>query len=263
MSFAMTAPIGALPQQTIDEQAVELIARPLAEVHQPLLQKFSYPTAQFSVQLWHNDTAPSCGVHLVKEAYSRLGYLGTEPCSHRLDADSVTLHAIQHERTIGTLTVNFDSPPGLQAEALYPEEISALRRQGQVCEFTRLAMDRSIAGKEVLCGLFYMAYAYSHRIKQINNLVIEVNPHHEAFYARMLGFRRSGPERLCPRVSAPAVLMSLDLRHTREQIAKARQDQRFASAALYRYALGAAEERALIRRMRLGALNPTDAADIL
>lgn len=185
------------------------------------------------------------------EAYSRLGYVIVGKAPMEAHPDSVTLHAIQNDRTIGTLTINFDSPPGLQAEALYPVEVSTLRHRGQVCEFTRLALDRSVAGKEVLCGLFYVAYAYSHQIKLINHLVIEVNPRHEAFYTRMLGFHRSGSERICPRVSAPAVLMALDFRHTREQITKARQDLQFASAALYRYALPSEEERSLIRRMRL------------
>jgi len=255
MSFALMAPVETHLHGSFDERDEEIAERELIPPPtQPLLQKFAYPEAEFFVQLWHNGAAPSCGLHLVQEAYSRLGYLGDDTPPTTLDSASVTLHATQHQRTIGALTINFDSSTGLQAEALYPDEIAALRQQGQVCEFTRLAMDRSVAGKEVLCGLFYMAYAYSHRIKRIDHLAIEVNPRHEAFYARMLGFRKAGPERLCPRVSAPAVLMSLDFHHTREQIANAREDKRLASAALYRYALTESDERALIRQMRLRAI---------
>lgn len=255
MSFALTAPTDSLLQPLHDGHATRISESKNTKIPlQPLVQRFAYPATEFFVELWEHASAPSCGAHLVQEAYSRLGYLGvgnTPPDTH---PDSVTLHAIQHHRTIGTLTINFDSPPGLQAETLYPEEISILRHRGQVCEFTRLAMDRSVAGKEVLCGLFYVAYAYSHQIKRINNLAIEVNPRHEAFYARMLGFRRAGVEKTCPRVSAPAVLMSLDFRHTCEQIEKARQDECFASAALYRYALPSKDERSLIRRMRVRAI---------
>lgn len=255
MSFALTAPVATSLSPTHDQSALEIAGRALAgDARPPLLQRFLFPATEFSVELWENGTAPSCGVHLVQEAYSRLGYLNLGAPVPDPHPDSVTLHAIQHRRTIGTLTINFDSNPGLQAAELYPEEISILRHQGRVCEFTRLALDRSIAGREVLCGLFYMAYAYSHHIKNINNLAIEVNPRHAPFYGRLLGFRRTGPEKICPRVSAPAVLMSLDFRHTREQIAKAREDERFASAALYRYALPAGEERSLVRRMRLHSI---------
>lgn len=43
------------------------------------------------------------------------------------------------------------------------------------------------------------------------DFVIEVNPRHELFYKRMLGFNRIGEERMCPRVGAPAILLHLSL----------------------------------------------------
>lgn len=43
------------------------------------------------------------------------------------------------------------------------------------------------------------------------DFVIEVNPRHELFYKRMLGFNRIGEERMCPRVGAPAILRHLSL----------------------------------------------------
>ena len=38
-------------------------------------------------------------------------------------------------------------------------------------------------------------------------VVIEVNPRHVRYYERMLGFEVIGPERMNPRVEAPAVLL--------------------------------------------------------
>src|SRR5438552_1672525 len=59
-----------------------------------------------------------------------------------------------------------------------------------------------------------------HRIKGFHQLVIEVNPRHVRYYERMLGFQVAGPRRMNRRVSAPAVLMSLDFYHARDQIAR-------------------------------------------
>lgn len=252
MSLAVQAPIEALGHTLGEALAPSAgptkriaVAAPIPKV----VQHFEYPSAAFSVQLWVDGMSPPCGAHLVEEAYSRLGYRSGRDTAVAALPDSATLHAVARNQAIGTLTVNFAGIPGLQAEALYPEEISALRQQGPVCEFTRLAIDRRTAGREVLCGLFYLAYAYAYFVKHIQHLVIEVNPRHEAFYARMLGFRRAGPERICPRVSAPAVLMSLDFKHTQGQIELARADQRFASAALYQFALPAVKERSLLTRL--------------
>lgn len=255
MSFALTAPIEDSPLSVAIPETRQRIDSPATDVQaRPLTHRFRFPEAAFTVQLWDERSAPACAAHLVQEAYARLGYLSTERTAHDPHTDSVTLNAIQAGTTSGTLTINFDTPRGLQAEALYRDEVAALRADGQVCEFTRLALDRRSAGREVLCALFYMAYVYAYRIKGVGNLVIEVNPRHEAFYARMLGFRRLGGEKICPRVCAPAVLMYLDFAHTSAQIQKAREDERFASAALYRYAPTAREEGVLVRKMRLNAL---------
>jgi hypothetical protein len=48
--------------------------------------------------------------------------------------------------------------------------------------------------------------------------LIEVNPRHVRYYQSMLGFEVVGGERHNSRVSAPAILLSLDLSHAREQI---------------------------------------------
>ena len=44
---------------------------------------------------------------------------------------------------------------------------------------------------------------------QVTDLFIEVHPRHAGFYRRLLGYKVAGPERICPRVGAPAVLMHL------------------------------------------------------
>ena len=60
----------------------------------------------------------------------------------------------------------------------------------------------------VLGTLFHLAYIHGRLIRGATDLVIEVHPRHASFYRRMLGFRIIGAERICPRVDAPAVLMT-------------------------------------------------------
>ena len=226
-----------------------------AEVRsEPVSHTFRYPATEFSIALYAKGNLPASAERLVENAYARLGYLnGFAYPEQRRQHEFATFHAMHDGRTFGTLSVNFDGPEGLNAEVLYPEEIASYRARGRICEFTRLALDRTIAGREVLCALFYMAYVHAHFIESVAHLFIEVNPRHEAFYARMLGFRRLGDEKLCPRVNAPAVLMHLDFTHTKEQIQRAREGLSVAGTTLYRHALRASEERRLILNMRLAA----------
>jgi hypothetical protein len=45
----------------------------------------------------------------------------------------------------------------------------------------------------------------------ITDMFIEVNPRHVPFYRRAFGFRVAAPERTCPRVLAPSVLLRLEV----------------------------------------------------
>jgi len=130
-----------------------------------------------------------------------------------------TFLASEHAHPIGTLTIGTDSPEGLLADSLFPDEVGQFRASGlKICEFTKLAMDRRARSPRLLAALFHVAYIYAHRIKKLDFLLIEVNPRHVAYYQTMLGFKVIGPERHNPRVDAPAVLLSLDLRHAEAQI---------------------------------------------
>jgi len=77
----------------------------------------------------------------------------------------------------------------------------------RLCEFTRLAVNRSAASKRVLAGLFHTAYLFACRIRGCTHSVIEVNPRHVLFYGRELKFEVLGPERMDPRVNASAALL--------------------------------------------------------
>ena len=123
--------------------------------------------------------------------------LGYSPSSHTTRVRSLA-------RSDSVLT----PPTGLSADELYRAEIDRLRAAGcRVCEFTRLAVDRTAASKSVLAGLFHTAYLYASKICGYTHAVIEVNPRHVVFYAKELKFDQIGPERLNSQVNAPAVLL--------------------------------------------------------
>ncbi len=64
------------------------------------------------------------------------------------------------------------------------------------------------------------AYLHAYKMQGIELLVIEVNPRHVPYYRRMLDFKVCSDVRTNTHVHAPAVLMSLELRHAEHQIAR-------------------------------------------
>lgn len=163
----------------------------------------------------------------------------------------VTLLAIDQGETIGTISISLDTPQGLLADELFHEELDALRRQGRrLCEFTKLAMDHVLKSRRVLASLFHAAYIWSHLRLGFDDVVIEVNPRHVRYYARMLGFEVNGPQRLNRRVDAPAVLMRLDFAHARAQIRRlAGQPAPADERSLYPHFFSAKEEAGIAARL--------------
>lgn len=157
----------------------------------------------------------SAGV-LVKKMYSTRGYKANIGPLH---PERITLVADVDQSVIGTLTIGLGRAAPLLAEQLYSAEIAQLRDQGcQVCEYTRLAIDGKIRSQRVIASLFHMAYLYPHHLLGHTDAVIEVNPRHANFYSKMLGFTQVGPERVCPRVNAPAVLLRVNFDYVAEQV---------------------------------------------
>jgi hypothetical protein len=189
---------------------------------------------------------------LLNRMYAKRGYTSTGLPSQPTP-DRITLTACEEEDTVGTITIGFDSPSGLHVDDLFIEEVDALRRRGRkVCEFTKLAMDSVVKSKRVLASLFHVAYIYAHRLRGIQNLLIEVNPRHVRYYERMLGFEVKSAQRLNTRVNAPAVLLSLDFAHAREQIAHfgGQPDMAAGERSLYPFFFSVGEEAGIVARLR-------------
>ena len=120
--------------------------------------------------------------NLVEKRYTGRGY--TIPIQ---DPQLSTFIAYDEGQLVGTVSVRLDSEKGLSADELYGKELDALRSSGaRLCEFTRLAVDKTSASKSVLAGLFHTAYLFASVIRGHTHAVIEVNPRHVAFYGRAL-----------------------------------------------------------------------------
>jgi hypothetical protein len=187
---------------------------------------------------------------LVEKRYTGRGYTTTQ--SDR-DPNLSTFIAYDEGVLVGTVGVRLDSDRGLSAEELYASEIAALRNDGcRLCEFTRLAVDQTVASKPVLAGLFHTAYLYAAVIRGYTHAVIEVNPRHVGFYRRSLDFELVGEKRMNLRVQAPAVLLCVSFAKIAEglRLYAGKPPGGAAARSLYPYGFPADEESAVLARLR-------------
>jgi hypothetical protein len=190
---------------------------------------------------------------LINKMYATRGYLSNGLSGNGQDAYRMTLTANEDDLTIGTLTIGFESPQGLMSDDIFKRDIDALRAEGRkVCEFTKLAMESTSKSKRPLASLFHVAYIYAHRIHCYQDLVIEVNPRHVAYYQRALGFTVLAPQQMNRRVNAPAVLLRLDFSHAEEQIGRfggTAPESCATERSLYPYFFSVREEAGIVGRL--------------
>lgn len=163
----------------------------------------------FSIQLARTTYERLAASALVRRMYAWRGYrTEISQASDTREARGLTLVAWQGGEAVATLTLTIGSPSGLLCSALYPVEISHLRREGlRLCEVSRLAVDPDHGSHYLLTTLFRVAHAYGRETLGATDAVIEVNPRHAGYYQREFGFTQIGERRHCPRVAAPAVLL--------------------------------------------------------
>ncbi|HVF64122.1 MAG TPA: hypothetical protein VNE58_09020 [Casimicrobiaceae bacterium] len=188
---------------------------------------------------------------LVETRYEDRGY---QPPGWRKERSLHTFIAYDEGNLVGTVGVRLDSKKGLAADDLYPDEVNALRAQRfRLCEFTRLAVNRTVASKPVLAGMFHTAYLYAALMRGSTHAVIEVNPRHVPFYRRALNFELLGDERMCQRVDAPAVLLWVAFSTVAEGIAQyggRGTEARGETKTFYPYFFAPNEEAGVLKRLR-------------
>lgn len=186
--------------------------------------------------------------NLVTSMYGSRG-LGIGQSGNR-QREQVTLAASRGTDVLGTLTLGVDAGSGLLADSLYQPEINPLRLRGhRLCEVTRLALDPESGSREVMASLFQVAFVLASEVHGRTDVLAEVHPRHAGFYRRTMGYRVAGPERICPRVGAPAVLLHLCLDFARSQIRQLAGTCSRRDRNLYRRFVPAAEQEALVTEL--------------
>lgn len=187
---------------------------------------------------------------LIEKMYAWRGYegrfqVGDEP-------NRVTLVASNADATVGTVTVGIDSPIGLLTEDIYRDEIVQLRGNGRrLCEFTKLAVDRNVGSLQLLAALFHIAYIYASRLHHCTDLLVEVVPHHAAFYRKLLGLNQVGAEKINRRINAAVVLLHLDFAYAEEQmrLMDGNSDGAVSARSLYPYCFSPDEVDGIAARL--------------
>jgi hypothetical protein len=94
--------------------------------------------------------------------------------------------------------------------------VTLVVKAGRVCELVRLAsVGRS---KDVLAGLFALAFRHGVATTACRELRIEVSPRHAAFYRAALGFEAVGPQYVNAEVDAPAQMLRIDVAEIRRRV---------------------------------------------
>jgi hypothetical protein len=170
---------------------------------------------RFKIRFAQHDDVFHNASMLVQKRYAWRGFPKVQLKKY---PNRITILSYLQERVVGTITVGYDSDEGMLADELYKTEIDDLRAQGRrVGELSKLAVDENIGSKQLLASLIHIAYIYG-TLHECTDAVIEIVPHHKAFYEKMLGFKQVGTERLNTRVNFPVVLMHLDLTYMQRKI---------------------------------------------
>ena len=208
-------------------------------------------THLFKVRLANTEERLAAASYLIQRRYAWRGY-SIDPDRSRTPT-RITIAAHDGNGTAGTVTVGLDSYEPMFIDGLFAEEADRLRAEGRrLAEFTKLAIEDNIHSKPLLAALFHIAFIYARKIHGCTDLLIEVNPRHQSFYRRMLGFESAGALRSDPRVGAPAVLLRLCLKHAQSEIVRLGGNANLGTVtrSLYPYSFSAREEVQFERRLR-------------
>ena len=237
-------------ETVFDDRPLRFRNLTLAEADLPALEDEPDSVPGFKIRISKLRSGRQQAETLVDHRYEGRGY---QIPGLKKERELSTFIAYDEGQLVGTVAVRLDSRRGLAADELYAEEIDALRARGyRICEFTRLAINRTSASKPVLAGLFHTAYLYAAVIRGTTHAVIEVNPRHVVFYRRLLRFEVLGAERLNQRVKAPAVLLWVPFATIAEGLARhaGSREETPAERSLFRFGFPADEEAGVLRRLR-------------
>ncbi|MEW5771038.1 MAG: hypothetical protein AB1831_11835 [Pseudomonadota bacterium] len=199
------------------------------------------------IRFAQSDSAYEGATLLVQKRYEWRGYPKAQVYG---TPNRVTILTHLDNRVVGTVTVGYDSEQGLLADEIYKDKIDTLRSEGRVVgELSKLAIDEEHGSKQVLAGMMHIAFIYG-AIHGCTDAVIEVVPHHQAFYEKKLGFSMLGEERLNNRVNKTVVLLHIRMEEMQRHIdALGGQGKSSTDKSLYPYFFSPEEQRAIVERL--------------
>lgn len=166
---------------------------------------------------------------LVHDEYVRCGYMDASGTGmrfgvHNFLPETTTFVGTCEGQTALTITLFQDTEIGLPMDAIYKEEIDALRASGRkVAEVGALATHPSFRNGNQNIPMYgnKIMYLYARENLQIDDLVIAINPRHEWIYKHILLFERIGPLKTYGHVKGAAALgYRLDLKKAEENYQK-------------------------------------------
>lgn len=206
---------------------------------------------KFRVRLLSSDNEKREGTSLlIEKMYSWRGYHTKKQIDEA--PNRITLVAEFDGHIYGTITVNLDSDTGLSADETYPDVMHGLRDSGRrVCEFGKFAVEQSVRSKRLMGTLFHLMCIYAFRLQHCDDVLIEVNPRHRAFYEKYLAFVPAAEERMCDRVGAPAILLRLTREVYRSRVDElgGRWRDLKEEKSMYKYFFPRPEEDAIVERL--------------
>jgi hypothetical protein len=156
---------------------------------------------------------------LVYVAYQRIGLIDRNEFElhtsrQAASSQSAVITGRIREQTAATLTAMRDGELRLPLDAVYGEELDALRARGRrLTEVGLFADRREDMGRSLgaLLGLMRFAFHYASQ-DETSTIVIGVHPHHVRFYERLFGFEPAGETRTYAAVKDHlVVLLRLDI----------------------------------------------------
>ena len=155
---------------------------------------------------------------LVYRSYLRRGLIGPNPhglhtVPQAVGPRTAVVFARRETRVVTTVSAYADGEGGLPLDAVFPDELNALREQGQhLVEIGLLAERHDRPGRSVDTLLEMMRFVFFYALGLGgDSIIVGVHPHHVKFYQRLIAFDPISDVRRYSAVrDHPVVLLQLE-----------------------------------------------------
>ncbi|MCB0317281.1 MAG: response regulator [Bdellovibrionales bacterium] len=151
----------------------------------------------------------------LKFGYSKENSYGLRFTLRDLLPETMTFVAREREKIVGTVSIIANSIAGLPSKQIFKNQVDQLEQGGKIiAEGTRFAcVDDSKPGGMGGTALNLLKWYFQWgQVRQVDELILVINPKHKVFWNRILGFEILAEEKDYPHANgAPALLMRCNL----------------------------------------------------